>query len=377
MPSTAFCLLVRLFTLRCSEKQMNLMLDHVDSPYIRCIGFLYLRYAAEPKTLWQWYEPYLYDEEKVRVEANTSRGETTVGAYIRSLLTNMDYYGTKLPRLPVAIEREIKVKLLQAERTEDRAQKHWKNSRSMDYFQKLGNRVRALYGDDENPVTWYDAVIDRVITRDEDSGVELSRPKFVVTFPEYGNTETVTLGDLDFPGAGSDSSGERNPRHVGGQFDRKDRREGHGARRGYLGREDGRGSQVRGDRPHYRADHGGSGKARGEREWNHSYGPDENESQLMEEVLRQEREKITATGRAYASRPPSCKTSLSEQQSSSGRKRPLIDDGDFRPVHRQKQAPSHFVSEQEKPLQPSPPAKTPEELAAIQEKKRKLMAKYG
>jgi pre-mRNA-splicing factor 38B len=39
-PSTAFCLLLRLFTLRCTEKQMHLMLDHVDSPYIRCIGFL-------------------------------------------------------------------------------------------------------------------------------------------------------------------------------------------------------------------------------------------------------------------------------------------------------------------------------------------------
>ena len=28
-PSTAFCLLLRLFTLRCTEKQMHLMLEHV------------------------------------------------------------------------------------------------------------------------------------------------------------------------------------------------------------------------------------------------------------------------------------------------------------------------------------------------------------
>ncbi|GAY64108.1 hypothetical protein CUMW_231050 [Citrus unshiu] len=27
------------------------------------IGFLYLRYAADPKTLWNWFEQYLKDEE--------------------------------------------------------------------------------------------------------------------------------------------------------------------------------------------------------------------------------------------------------------------------------------------------------------------------
>lgn len=27
------------------------------------IGFLYLRYAGDPKTLWNWFEPYVKDEE--------------------------------------------------------------------------------------------------------------------------------------------------------------------------------------------------------------------------------------------------------------------------------------------------------------------------
>lgn len=27
------------------------------------IGFLYLRYSADPKTLWTWYEPYIKDDE--------------------------------------------------------------------------------------------------------------------------------------------------------------------------------------------------------------------------------------------------------------------------------------------------------------------------
>ena len=114
IPSTAFCLMVRLFTLRCTEKQMALMLNHPDSPYIRCIGFLYLRYATEPSALYSWYEPYLYDEEPVRVSPSAAAPEITIGEYARSLLMEMDYYGTLLPRLPVAIERDLKVRLLQS-----------------------------------------------------------------------------------------------------------------------------------------------------------------------------------------------------------------------------------------------------------------------
>jgi len=31
--------------------------------YLVQIGFLYLRYVADPKVLWTWYEPYLRDDE--------------------------------------------------------------------------------------------------------------------------------------------------------------------------------------------------------------------------------------------------------------------------------------------------------------------------
>ncbi|KAI9118098.1 hypothetical protein K1719_010430 [Acacia pycnantha] len=29
------------------------------------IGFLYLRYVGDPKTLWKWFEPYVRDDEVV------------------------------------------------------------------------------------------------------------------------------------------------------------------------------------------------------------------------------------------------------------------------------------------------------------------------
>eukprot|EP00984_Skeletonema_dohrnii_P035646 scaffold35661_cov128-Skeletonema_dohrnii-CCMP3373.AAC.1 len=232
-PSTAFCLLLRLFTLRCTEKQMTLMLEHVDSPYIRCIGFLYLRYAADPSTLWTWFEPYLYDEESVQVRQG--KGDITVGEYCRLLLSELDYYGTRLPRLPIAIERQFKVRLLQAERSEERAKQHLENEAAMQYFQKTGARVMALYGDEENPITWYDAVVDRVLLRDLESGEMLHRPKFQVTFTEYGNTEVVTLGEIDLPGTHTTNTSEEGADESGrgrGEGSKPDYHEKRGGGRG-------------------------------------------------------------------------------------------------------------------------------------------------
>jgi pre-mRNA-splicing factor 38B len=41
--STPYCLLFKLFTLKLTRKQVNVMLNHLDSPYIRGLGFMYIR----------------------------------------------------------------------------------------------------------------------------------------------------------------------------------------------------------------------------------------------------------------------------------------------------------------------------------------------
>lgn len=103
--STAFNLLYRLGQLRPSGKEIRLMLDHKDSPYIRAVrsrrgadgtvpgwdlgeqcsqrcdthsadsaaqplwrfpvqvGFLYLRYTCNPRSIWEWFSSYLDDDE--------------------------------------------------------------------------------------------------------------------------------------------------------------------------------------------------------------------------------------------------------------------------------------------------------------------------
>mmetsp|Transcript_35928 Transcript_35928/g.64728 ORF Transcript_35928/g.64728 Transcript_35928/m.64728 type:complete len:399 (+) Transcript_35928:524-1720(+) len=398
---------------------MTLMLDHVDSPYIRCIGLLYLRYAADPVTLWSWFEPYLHDEEVVQIRQG--KAETTVGEYAQSLLNDLEYHGTRLPRLPLTFERQFKMKLLQAERVEERAKRHLENKSAMEYFQKVGTRIQGLYGDDENPCTWYDAVVDRVILRDLESGEMLARPKFQVTFPEYGNTEVISLGEVDLPGSndakrpamekgggrseGHDKRSERDyprderdrGRYDNGRGDDKGRR-GYDDYRGNHGRRDDRYDQrerdARGGRGYpddrsrsgyesrSREDHYDPREREHRRERSRSRDRGDNlndarreEQELMEEVLRRERDKTAAKGKAYAARPATFKDSLGSPGMQS---RHMAQGTDWVPrANEGKPKGAREDAKESKPAAAPVAQKTAAELAAIGEKKRKLMAKYG
>jgi pre-mRNA-splicing factor 38B len=188
-PSTAFCLLYRMMTLRCTEKQMHAMLNHLDSPYIRCIGFLYLRYATDPTELMNWYRPYLYDTEEFVASGKHGATSITMGEYVRSLITSLDYYSTMLPRIPVPTARQFKVQLLQASMNQERGRRN----ESKVYLCVPGARIRALYEDIENPLAWYDAVIDSIEVKAQEWDVQ----KYTVTFIEYGNTEIVALTEIE------------------------------------------------------------------------------------------------------------------------------------------------------------------------------------
>ncbi|XP_028800568.1 pre-mRNA splicing factor SR-like 1 isoform X1 [Neltuma alba] len=104
-PSTSFCLLYKFFTMKLTVKQMHGLLKHPDSPYIRAVGFLYLRYVADPKTLWNWFEPYVKDEEEFSPGSNGRM--TTMGVYVRDLLLGQYYFDTLFPRIPVPVMRQV------------------------------------------------------------------------------------------------------------------------------------------------------------------------------------------------------------------------------------------------------------------------------
>lgn len=106
--STCFCILYKLYTLKLTRKQLNGLLKHKDSPYIRALGFMYIRFTQPPTDFFKWFEPYLEDKEVIEVKSGL---EMTIGELIRQMLTKLDWFSTLLPRIPVPAQKEIESKL--------------------------------------------------------------------------------------------------------------------------------------------------------------------------------------------------------------------------------------------------------------------------
>ena len=66
--------LYKLLTMRLTPAELTTMITHKDSPYIRAVGFLYLRLVCEPKNLWSWFRPYVSDKAALTV---AQRGQAT------------------------------------------------------------------------------------------------------------------------------------------------------------------------------------------------------------------------------------------------------------------------------------------------------------
>lgn len=108
--STAFCILYKLFTLKLTRKQVVGLINHTDSPYIRALGFMYIRYTQPPADLWEWYKPYLEDEEKIDVKAGGGK-EMTIGDMLQHFLSKLEWFSTLFPRIPVPIQKQIEKNL--------------------------------------------------------------------------------------------------------------------------------------------------------------------------------------------------------------------------------------------------------------------------
>nr|CAB3265188.1 pre-mRNA-splicing factor 38B [Phallusia mammillata] len=108
--STSFCILFKLFTLKLTRKQLNGMLNHTDSPFIRGLGIMYIRFSQAPADLWDWFEPYLEDEEEIDVKAGGGC-VMTIGMMIRTVLTKLEWFSTLFPRIPVPIQKMIEENL--------------------------------------------------------------------------------------------------------------------------------------------------------------------------------------------------------------------------------------------------------------------------
>jgi len=362
---------------------MQLLLDHSDSPYIRCIGFLYLRYACPPSMLWDRIKPYVNEDDVrfavTRCGKSSDKDEVTMGQYVRILFdSSCEYHGTRLPRLESTVARDLQVQLLRISKLEKRAESNCASRSKMDYLTIVGNKVRALYEDASTPSTWYDAVVDRVLAAKGNS----RKPKFIVTFPQYGNTETVTLGEIDMPLGyrDTDRGDDSNLPRRGGQDlyrSREERTNDHvdtltnNKKRKYA---DERGYDHR-----YQSNRGYQGHRNFENGEHNRHG---DEKELMNEVLRQERDRTT-TGQKrayYASRPATTKDSLSSDNNYKNHdhwREQKAKSSFSQGSHRDRRHDSNAESDNAITPATQKPKRTQEELAAVAEKKRKLLTRYG
>ena len=108
-PSTAFCLLHRLLALRLSVEEIAATLSCPDSPFVRAIGLLYLRYACDPRNLWHWFSGYAADAERFR--PSKWAPEVTLGEFARDLLLEQHYFETIFPRIPKKVADDIAAEL--------------------------------------------------------------------------------------------------------------------------------------------------------------------------------------------------------------------------------------------------------------------------
>lgn len=110
IPSPLFCCLHRVFTMGIDSRQLRLLVENAENPYVRCCGFLFVRFGLPHDQLWPWLGEYVLDEEELR-PAKDSEMFTTIGDFVEGLLSQDKYYSAVLPRLPMSTKRLLEAKL--------------------------------------------------------------------------------------------------------------------------------------------------------------------------------------------------------------------------------------------------------------------------
>ncbi|CAD8103832.1 unnamed protein product [Paramecium sonneborni] len=175
VPSSFFCILHKLMSMNINVKQLQFLCDWKLNPYVRCLGLLYLRYALDPNFLWGWMRRFILDEQ----EFKPAKDETiTIGDYCERLLTDLNYYNTRLPRIPQQIDTIIQAKILLSQ---EKRQRRNINQRIMPLLQ-TGVSVRAISQKDDE---WHVGKIESV------DGTYL-----IIQFEE--DKERISLGEIEF-----------------------------------------------------------------------------------------------------------------------------------------------------------------------------------
>ncbi|KAF9998146.1 hypothetical protein BGZ79_008177 [Entomortierella chlamydospora] len=110
-PSTAWVIMYKFWTLPLTVRQLENLIDHPHSVYLRGIGFLYLRYVCKPDQLWDWLGAYLEDDQEIILQSGVKPVYSTIGKMCYTLLHDQKFLGQILPRIPVLVMRDLEAKL--------------------------------------------------------------------------------------------------------------------------------------------------------------------------------------------------------------------------------------------------------------------------
>merc|ERR550537_1073329 len=245
-----------------TDDDVQEMICHKDSAYIRCAGFLFLR-LSRSDDLWSMCGPYVLDDQEFN-PTRDKKERCSIGVYVQELLLSERYFGTTMPRLPMQIKRNFEMNLIGVDEWRKRIISNKERLVKFD----VGAKVEALTNND-----WLSGVVTAV-----DDSV-LSCIKLDIKF-EDGAQEVVSLGKVVLPWP------------KGSKRDRSDSRGRSRSRSRDRDRSRSRSrSRSRGERDR------SSDRSRtpDRRDW--SYYKGARQSELIEKWRSQEKEKALSSGR--------------------------------------------------------------------------------
>lgn len=288
-PSVSFCCLYRFFQLKLNKDQMNILLKH-KSPYVRGIGFLYLRCVGALTKLLTWIEPYITDSERFSPTYDKKK-LITMGEYIHNLFNDIKYYGTVLRRIPATILRDLERTVLELQIKKERVET---NRRRI----KKGLKCKARWTDGRN----YPCIIEEI----QKNG------NFLVTYTEYQNQEEVKIEDLEIDFSQLDRRRRSNSRGRSKRRSRsRNRSRGRNRRSDDRSRDRRRKSRSR-ERNRYRGRRTRRSRSRSRSRRKKELSVEDEIKLRQKERRKQERENAVSKGGVYARLPTGYKRSLGE-----------------------------------------------------------------
>lgn len=164
-PSSAFCILFKLFLIRMTVPELRILLNH-ENAFVCGIGFLYMRFAYDPRKLWDEFSLYFDDDTPITPFKDNVK--TSIGKWLIRLLQDKKYGETLLPSIPIPIKREIDTRILKLQLIDKRVVKK--------AGIEIGDKVHGLYSSD---LKWYPAVVTQII----------NDYTFVITYDVHNNSE--------------------------------------------------------------------------------------------------------------------------------------------------------------------------------------------